>query len=144
MAQITHGIFNLSLLLSTNVKYRYYLVIMNDWQKELKKLIQTQVCVRNRTSNYICSDCKTVEEILHYNQIPKLTGFVEDRKMVQGRLTGLVLTVLEESHTINETKLKSKRASKLTAGFCFESKYQKHISICPVLERKLDPMFHSL
>ena len=64
--------------------------------------------------------------------------------MVQGRLTGFVLTVLEESHTINETKLKSKRASKPTAGFCFESKYQKHISICLVLETKLDLMFHSL
>ena len=83
MAQITHGIFNLSLLLSTNVKY--YLIVMNDWQTELKKLIQTQVCVRNRTSNYICSDCKTVEEILHYNQIPKLTGFVEERQNGTGQ-----------------------------------------------------------
>lgn len=76
MAQIIHGIFNLSLLLSTNAKY--YPIVMYDWQTELKKLIQTQVYVRNRTSKYICSDCKTAEEILHYNLIPKLTGFVED------------------------------------------------------------------
>jgi hypothetical protein len=64
--------------------------------------------------------------------------------MVQGKLTGFVLTVLQESQAINETKLKSKRAYKLTAGFCFESKYQKQISICLVLERKLDLTFHSL
>ena len=64
--------------------------------------------------------------------------------MVQDRLTGFVLTVLQESQTINETKLKSKRAPKLTAGFCFESKYQKQISMCLVLERKLDLMFHCL
>jgi hypothetical protein len=64
--------------------------------------------------------------------------------MVQGRLIEFVPTVLQESQTINETKLKSKRASKLTAGFCFESKYQKQISMCLVLERKLDLMFHSL
>jgi hypothetical protein len=77
MAQIIHGTSNLSLLLSTNAKY--YLIVMNDWRTELKKLIQTHVYVRNRTSKYIYSDCKTVEEILHYNQIPKLTGFVEDQ-----------------------------------------------------------------
>lgn len=53
---------------------------MNDCWTELKKLIQTQVCTRNRTSNYICSDYKTLEEILHYDQFPKLTGFVEERK----------------------------------------------------------------
>jgi hypothetical protein len=83
MAQIIHGIFKLSLLLSTNAKY--YLIVMNDWQTELTKLIETQVYIRNRTSKYICSDCKTVEEILHYNQIPKLTGFVEDRQNGRGQ-----------------------------------------------------------
>jgi len=30
-------------------------------------------------------DCKTVEEILHYNQIPKLTEFVEDRQNGTGQ-----------------------------------------------------------
>jgi hypothetical protein len=83
MAQIIYGTFNLSLLLSTNAKY--YLIVMNDWWTEPKKLIQTHVYVRNRTSKYICSDCKTVEEILHYNQIPKLTGFVEDRQNGTGQ-----------------------------------------------------------
>jgi hypothetical protein len=52
---------------------------------ELKKLIQTQVYVRNRTSKYICSDYKTVEIILYYNQIPKLTGFVKDRQNGTGQ-----------------------------------------------------------
>jgi hypothetical protein len=43
------------------------------------------VYVRNRTSKNIISDCRTAEEILHYDQIPKLTGFVEDRKHDTGQ-----------------------------------------------------------
>jgi hypothetical protein len=80
---IIYGIFNLSLLLSTNAKY--YLIVMSDWRTELKKLIKTQVYVRNRTSKYICSYCETVKEILHYVQIPKLTGFVDDRQNGTGQ-----------------------------------------------------------
>jgi len=83
MAHIIHGTFKLSLLLSTNAKY--YLIVMNYWRTEPKKLIQTHMYVRNRTSKYICSDCRTVEEILHYNQIPKLTGFLEDGQNATGQ-----------------------------------------------------------
>jgi len=47
------------------------------------------VYARNRTSNYICSYNKTVEEILHYDQIPKLTGFVEDRQNGTGQANSI-------------------------------------------------------